>query len=924
MVKFGKEYRKFQIKQWKAYYIDYKSLKQEIRSIIINIERQKDNARGTDASEINLGHPSLKPMELDPDKSIIIQEGQDLQSLYNLKYGQELKNFIDLLEKEFRKSYIHFVNQEKELYKKVNGHCYSNDIYNELNLLNVLREIKEILLTLKLTNNLNVFINDNVTAMKKILKKFDKKFHEYFGVIGPKFILSHLTSKNSDLEYFLQFKLIDESTTICENNFNILYKRAKNLLKNPQNNIQLNEDNINIYELENHLKNYTKKIYEYLNNIDEITYFKIQYREWFYYAKHNNRIVKNNPLIYEYDIYNPVLSSTFYKDSILEKCISNPNAVKEIKKSQSPLSFSNLFNLYLLYIHSCFYGSMLTNIFPLIPNYFDTYIVKKENNKALFLLPLITTYFGYLIPYSIFMGVNYRDKKNTFMTFSYILSYLLIFISGIILIFVDNSTENKYLKVILITISRFLLGFADNKMMSKKYITLHIPKFYLSNISKKFIISELIGEIVGPLISLLLILIPEFKWWEISYTKFNCIGWYSMLISLIMGIIHLICFTNPSKNEFMMVIDEENITGSKYYQKSEKELQRKQYQKEQDLIYKKQYNSMKNKINKNEEKDNLIIRTSKNKEDKEDKDEPIKIDEYNDKGLEEKLINTSSNSNQKLSESENNSLEASLGDNPALTEKQKNMINIIDKELEKRNEMSNFDDMDQIQKKIKSLINKEKKEFGYINQNILLILIIYLFSSLCQIHLIFNYIYYIKENIYSEESDLYMFCVLIFILFLPQILKIIFIFPFYQVNYRFKIFIIIFVANLLIVNIPLMFEEVYNSDYAFIILNILLVFGCNVINLSCSCYLSFIMLPDWEFLCLGVGHWINYTIIIGQILGGIISFIFCVDNHINHWIWMGITFAFFIYIIVLIYFTRIIRIKGIVRIIRKNAIEANE
>ena len=298
MVKFGKEYRKFQIKQWKAYYIDYKSLKQGIRSIIINIERQKDNARETDASGINLGHPSLKPMELDPDKSIIIQEGQDLQSLYNLKYGQELKNFIDLLEKEFRKSYIHFVNQEKELYKKVNGHCYSNDIYNELNLLNVLREIKEILLTLKLTNNLNVFINDNVTAMKKILKKFDKKFHEYFGVIGPKFILSHLTSKNSDLEYFLQFKLIDESTTICENNFNILYKRAKNLLKNPENNIQLNEDNINIYELENHLKNYTKKIYEYLNNIDEITYFKIQYREWFYYAKHNNRIVKNNPLIF--------------------------------------------------------------------------------------------------------------------------------------------------------------------------------------------------------------------------------------------------------------------------------------------------------------------------------------------------------------------------------------------------------------------------------------------------------------------------------------------------------------------------------------------------------------------------------------------------------------------------------------------------
>ena len=183
---------------------------------------------------------------------------------------------------------------------------------------------------------------------------------------------------------------------------------------------------------------------------------------------------------------------------------------------------------------------------------------------------------------------------------------------------------------------------------------------------------------------------------------------------------------------------------------------------------------------------------------------------------------------------------------------------------------------------------------------------------------------YIKENIYSGESNLNMFCVLIFLLLLPRILKIIFIFPFYKVNYRFKVFLFGSVVNLLLVNIPLMFELVYNTDYAFIILNILLVFGCDIINISCSCYLSFIMQPDWNFLCLGVGHWINYSIIIGKILGGIISFIFSVDNHINHWIWMGITIAFFIYIFVLIFFTRIIRIKGIVRIIRKNAIEANE
>ena len=932
MVKFGKEYRKYQIKQWKEYYINYKLLKQEIRNVRSNIDNQKALERGTDASAVDLGHPSLRPLELVPDESINIQEGQDLQSLYNIKYGQELKKFIELLEKEFRKSYIHFVNQEKELYKKVNGHCYSSEIYNEYNILNVFKEIKEIYSTLKLTKKLNSFINDNVMAMKKILKKFDKKFQKYFGIIGPKYILSHLTSQNSDLEYFLQFKLIDESTSVCENNLNILLIRAKNLIKNNQDNIPINEENINMVEIENRIDNLKKKIFEDLDCIDELTYFKIQYREWFYYAKLNDRIVKNNPAIYENDIYNPVLSSTYFKDSILEKCISNPDAIKEIKKSQSPLSHSNFINLILLYIHSCFYGSMLTNIFPLIPNYFDKYLINDTEFKGLFLLPLIVTYIGYLVPYTIFLKANYKDKYNTYMNVSYILSYLLIFFSSLILCFLKNSEGNKNIKIILIVISRFLLGLGNNKMMSKKYITLYLPKFVLSSVSKKFIISELIGEIIGPLFSLVLSNIDESEMGKMSFTKFNCIGWYGITLSLIMCIIHFIFFTKPLSSNFLMVKDEKNITGSKYYQKSEKEINRKNYQKEQNLMYKKQFHEMKkkkNELNKennnnnnNDDIDNLIIRNEQIMEHKEDNE-----DNNPDSGLKEQLIDTSSKSNnskQKSYENEGNSLEVSYGGNLALTTKQKDMINTIEKELEKRNELSNFDDMNQIGKKIKSIINKERNELGYINQNILLILIIFCISSLSQIHLILNYIYYIQENIYKdEEPNLNIFCLLISVLFLPQLSKIFFIFQFYQVNYKFKIFIFGSVVNLLLVNIPLMFEEVYNADYAFIILNILLVLGCNIINLSCSCYLSFIMSPDWQFLCTGVGPLINYSIIIGKIIGGIISLIFSTREYVNHWIWMGITIAFFIYIFVLIFFTRIIRIKGIARIIRKNACDVN-
>ena len=924
MVKFGKEYRRIQIKQWQNSYINYKLLKQQIKTIRANIDLQNDMLGRDDSTRVSLGHPSLRPIELVPEDNLVVQEGQDLQSLYNLKHGQELKNFIELLEKEFRKCYIFFVNQEKELYKRVNGHCYSADYYKEYNVANILKEIKEISTTIKFSKRLNGFINDNITALKKILKKFDKKYRRYFGVIGPKYILTHLTSQNSDLEYFLQYKLIDESTSICEYNLNLLLKKY-NEIKNVNPNIDINDENINLNDIDTRIKDLKKKIYSDLDCIDELTYFKIQYREWFYYAKFNERIVKNNPSIYENDIYNPALSSTYYKDSILEKCISNPEAVKEIKKSQSPLSHSNMLNLNLIYIYSCLYGVMLTNIFPLIPSYFDNYI--QSDFKALFLLPLIIPYIGYLIPYTIFLKLNYRDKFNTYMNISYIISYILILISCLMLIFVSNSIEEKNSNIALIIISRLLFGLANNKMMSKKYITLYLPKFVLSDVSKKFILSELIGEILGPLISLALINIEESDMGIIKYTNFNSIGWFGMVISLFLGIIHFIFFTKPLSSNFFMVKDEKNITGSKYYQKSEDELNRKQYLKEQNLMYKKQYDSMKkNKNSKkikesdiidNDDINNLIVTKSQN-DDKNINDE----NDSNNQSLEEKLIDNEKKENS--FDKGNNSLDVSLGGNIALTLKQKNMINTLEKVLEKRNEECNFDDMNQISKKIKLIIKNEKNEFGYINQNILLILIIYTISSLSQLHLILNYIYYIQEIMYEGTPNMYIFCLLIFILFLPQITKVFFIIKFYQVNYKFKIFIFGSVLNLLILNIPLMFKDIYESKYAFIILNILLVLGCNIINLSCSCYLSFIMLPDWQFLCIGVGHSINYVIILGKIIGGIISLIFSNDNHINHWIWMGITAGFFIYILILIFFTRIIRIKGITRIIRKMEIESNK
>ena len=940
MVKFGKEFRKYQIKQWKDKYINYKLLKQEIKAIKNNIDQSRNKSRKIDSTVISdIGHPSIKSLELVPEDSISI-EIQDLHSLYNIRHGNELKRFIELLEKEFRKSYIHFVTEEKELYKKVNGHCYSLSLYKDYVTGNICNEIKEIYLTLKLTKQLNCFINDNVMALKKILKKFDKKFQRYFGIITPKYILTHLTSQNSDLEYLLQFKLIDESTTVCENNLNILlkfYKRLKGKSNINENNNTENQINQTAINYENAIYTYSRKINECLDTIDELTYFKIQYREWFYYAKQNERLVKNKPKIFENDIFNPILSSTYYKDSPLEKCITSKNALKEVEKSQSPLSHSNTINLILIYIQACIYGTILTGILPVIPNYFWTYF--NTYSKALFLIPLIITYIANLLPFTFFVFIDYIDKKNFYLKISYLISYVLILISSILLYFVQNNDSTTNL--VLIIFSRILVGCANNQMFSKKYITLYLPKFRLSRVSKIYLLSEIFGMILGPLITLILTSIDERKNTSIKYTHFNCIGWYGFFISIFFCLIHFIFFVQPLSYEFFMVKDESNITGNNYYQRSESEINRKQYIKEQNLMYKKTYNSMKKKQKENEnnndnniinDKDNvenLIIKNvniekkDKEKEEKEEKEDNI-IKTGND--LEEKLIDNDNNKNNESFDSaneQNNSLDVSGGGNIALTIKQKNMINEIEKVLEKRNEECNFNDMNQIPKTINLIINRERKSFGYINKNLLISFIIFFIISIIKTNLIFNYLYYIQEKLNQDNKNVKILCLIIFALFFIQIITINFIFPFYQVNYKYRIFMIISVTFLVLLNLPLIIDSLYNNEYIFIILNILMVLSCDVIYICCSCYLSFLLSPEWKIFGRNVSHWTYYIIICGKILGGIICMTLCSMESTNHWVLVGITFSFFICILILIFFTRILKIRGITRVIRKTIIEFN-
>ena len=90
MVKYGKQYREYQIEEWKAHYINYKALKQKIKQIKTKLPKEHH------PSNVLFGVSNINPMPLVPDSSSSTED-QNLAPLFKSKYGKYLKEFVDLL-----------------------------------------------------------------------------------------------------------------------------------------------------------------------------------------------------------------------------------------------------------------------------------------------------------------------------------------------------------------------------------------------------------------------------------------------------------------------------------------------------------------------------------------------------------------------------------------------------------------------------------------------------------------------------------------------------------------------------------------------------------------------------------------------------------------------------------------------------------
>ena len=971
MAKFGKKFRNSQIEEWKKYYINYKILKQKIKSI-----KQKIFSRPRDGT-LNIANnrgvmTSLNIIPIVNRTTSLLLD--DLSILYLRKYGEDVKEFIELLDNELNRCYLFYVRIEKELYRKVNGHLYTQTNYLNYNPNEIYNELVQLNKTVYLIKCLNSYINQNMYALKNILKKFDNKLSTYCGNIQTKYICKQLTlPENNKLKTLLQCKIIDEALTICESNLNELMKyfnqsnsshinsrkitfefqnmennnnikedKKENLINNDLTNN--NNDNMALNGLNIKTKINEKKdeILKYMKEIDEFTYFKIQYGDWFYYIKEeNDKLTKHNQKLLENDIFNPILSASYKDDNIIMKFLSKK---KEIKEAQVKMSLLNKINITFIIIHSFFYNTLVTCIYPSL----FIYIKHKNYNHIYSFLTIVFTYLS-----SFFFMIIYHNTDINNIKITNNISYILLFIGSLgynLSLSIKNLKENteEYIIFLYILGSRISIGLGNNIMMGKKYITLYSPRFYVAKISLYFLIFQILGLAFGPLFGAILLYIPESEdplFLKIEYNRYNCIGWYGCIFSFILFIFNCILFTRPDSSYFFIVKNEnqENNMNNNNFEDDIEDTQDKEFYKMQKEMINNKQNYLNNSI------DNNASGLDESLNVKEDSDE-IKqfniskrlsnilsqknLTIYNELGKTKKVKKrTSSLSKKDLDEiivegnEENIDINYNNNPNPFMLQIQKEMEEIDNIE---NNTNNDFNRINMIPRAINDIIRKEKVSFGYVNHNLLILFLLLFFNNMIKENYIAFFSYYIteKEGFSKDGNDMSEYKLLCFLtgsVYLIELISLFFIFPFHKINYLFKKYLIILMilTNILMISLSIFIycdnddnEDASNIIFLYITIISLLILINMIIEIISSSYLTYLLPPGWKFSNIRAGALTVYIMNLGKITG----VLFClVSFNETKWNYFGITIIVFLaYTCISIYLYKSpnVRIKSICRIMQ--------
>ena len=497
MVKYGKEFRKIQKKEWKEKYFNYKLFKQTIKSILTGnqtlIIEDKDTINSQNLSQSNLS--------------------QDRRA----RKAAKIKQFIDTLDVEMKKVFIFFTNEEKKLYVNINSHLHQKEDYPVLELNEYLKEFHELEILSYQSYELSQFVFYNLKALLKILKKFDKKipknpkrkiFHNYVQV--------KLEEQNSDILYMLKFKMIDEVCALLEelqSNLKFNYDKSKNLLKIEENKpgslLEIEDfdaQNLTTSKAHSKINEYYNLITRNVKRVDKLNYdVKVLFKPWDNFLKISSQItsklyaitkestVGNENIELDKKEEEANLDDTF-GNTLADNTNILPNSSQMgslsilYKKNSSIVSnifFSreNAINITITLIHTFAYMFSFSITIP--PNI--KYI------KDLFYPDYYSGFLNMLLPLGVLLSFSYTTIWSSKSTkFSLIFSTFILFV-GNVLYSIAFELNNIY----FLFVGRFLVGLGSNRVSNKMYLANFIPIQKLNKYLSYFHILSVLGLSCG-------------------------------------------------------------------------------------------------------------------------------------------------------------------------------------------------------------------------------------------------------------------------------------------------------------------------------------------------------------------------------------------------------------------------------------------
>ena len=521
MGKFTTSFTNSRIEEWKEKYFNYKSLTTFIKTqsnLLKNPQPLNNNNQTSEERQFPLNRTEL------------------------------IQTFVKEVDKELKGVYVYFLNRERELYKSINTRLHFQKNYYSIESNGFVQEFNQLIQVSIQALNLTNFVCDNIHALDRILKKFDKHFKCLQTNIYNDYVVAKFQIKESDLLYLFHFKLIDEVSAllvelqkelICSfklstNNDSII-KESIDFSQNEQQTYLIGNNEVSQNENYSNqpvpLQAIQHKYNTILSNVEEIErrYQDIQKvnRSWI-------RLFKLKE----------------YSDGTKVQKINSSIEIEDDSGllNTDLLSKANKRNVFLTILQKFYMAASATFIIPNLNNALFIDFNKEESFRFLSGLILSCTAIGGMISLFItkyIIGKSYKIPMVTSCIFSVIGNLLYSFSFGT----VDTNISYK-LRLLLFCVSRILIGMALNNLVHRKYLNDFIPRRKISNFMLVFKLFSLIGNAIGPIITLIFSFFNYPKSSGFQFDSYDVPSWFFSIGAIIMFILIVTLYKEPINPSF--------------------------------------------------------------------------------------------------------------------------------------------------------------------------------------------------------------------------------------------------------------------------------------------------------------------------------------------------------------------------------------